>query len=71
MSRYIDSYFSVAKNKPNFMTQEQIYGVIRHVLSAAGGILIAKGLISDGSWTELTGAAMALVGVIWSIVSKK
>jgi hypothetical protein len=53
------------------MTQEQIYGVIRHVLSAAGGILIAKGLISDGSWTELTGAAMALVGVIWSIVSKK
>jgi hypothetical protein len=53
------------------MTQEQIFGVVRHGLSAIGGILIAKGLLDEGSWTELTGAAMTLVGVIWSIVSKK
>jgi hypothetical protein len=53
------------------MTQEQIFGVIRHGLSAIGGILIAKGLLDDGSWTELTGAVMTLTGVIWSIVSKK
>lgn len=53
------------------MTQEQVSGVIRHVLSAVGGILIAKGLLSDGTWTELTGAGMALFSVIWSIVAKK
>ena len=53
------------------MSQEQIYGVIRHVLSAVGGILVAKGVLEGGAWTELTGAAMALVGVIWSIVDKK
>lgn len=53
------------------MTQEQIFGVIRHGLSAVGGILIAKGLLDEGSLTELTGAILALTGVIWSIVSKK
>ena len=53
------------------MTQEQVSGVIRHTLSAIGGILIAKGLVSDGSWMELSGAGMALFSVIWSIVSKK
>ena len=53
------------------MSQEQIFGVIRHTLSAVGGILIAKGLLDDGSWTELSGAVMTLTSVIWSIVSKK
>ena len=53
------------------MTQEQIFGVVRHTMTAIGGILIAKGLVADGAWTELTGAAIALAGVIWSIVAKK
>ena len=53
------------------MTQSQIFGVVRHAMTALGGIRIAKGLVADGAWTELTGAAIALAGVIWSIVSKK
>jgi hypothetical protein len=53
------------------MTQEQVTGVIRHVLTAVGGILIAKGLLADGQWTELSGAALTLFGVIWSVASKK
>jgi hypothetical protein len=64
-------YQSIRQKKNRFMTQDQIFGVIRHGISAIGGILIAKGLLDDGSWTELTGAVMALTGVIWSIVSKK
>jgi len=52
------------------MTQEQVLGVVRHVLTAVGGILIAKGLVGEGNWTELTGAVMTLAGVIWSIKSK-
>jgi hypothetical protein len=62
---------SMRQKKNKFMTQEQIFGVIRHGLSAIGGILIAKGLLDEGSLTELTGAVLALTGVIWSIVSKK
>jgi hypothetical protein len=53
------------------MTQEQVTGIVRHALSAVGGILIAKGLISDVMWVELTGAGMALFSVIWSITAKK
>jgi hypothetical protein len=59
------------ENKLNKMTQEQIFGVVRHTMTAIGGILIAKGLVADGAWTELTGAAITLAGVIWSIVAKK
>jgi len=53
------------------MTKDQIFGVLRHTMTALGGILIAKGLVADGAWAELTGAALTLTGVIWSIVSKK
>jgi hypothetical protein len=53
------------------MTQEQIFGIIRHTLTLAGGVLIAKGLVDDASWTEITGSALSLVAVVWSVVSKK
>jgi hypothetical protein len=53
------------------MTKEQIFGVLRHTMTAVGGILIAKGFIADGAWAELSGAALTLVGVIWSIVDKQ
>lgn len=53
------------------MSQEQIFGVIRHVFTAVGGIVVAQGYVSDSLYTELSGAVLALAGVIWSIVSKK
>lgn len=53
------------------MTKEQIFGILRHTMTAVGGILIAKGFIGDVAWTELTGAALTLVGVVWSIVDKQ
>ncbi len=53
------------------MSQEQVLGVVRHVLTAVGGVLIAKGLVDDGSWTEIMGSTVTLIGVIWSVVAKK
>lgn len=53
------------------MTKEQFFGVIRHTMTALGGILIAKGLIAEGAWIELSGAIITLTGVIWSVASKK
>lgn len=53
------------------MSQEQIFGVIRHLFTAVGGIVIAQGYISDVMFTSLSGAVLSLVGIIWSIVSKK
>jgi len=53
------------------MNQEQIFGVIRHVFTAVGGIVIAQGYISDSMYTELSGAVLTLIGVVWSITAKK
>jgi hypothetical protein len=53
------------------MKKEQIFGVIRHGLTFIAGILVTKGLIDDASSTELIGSIMGLVGLVWSITSKK
>jgi hypothetical protein len=52
------------------MKKEQLLGIIRHVLTFAGGVLVAKGLATESLSQELIGAAMTLVGGIWSIIEK-
>jgi hypothetical protein len=52
------------------MKQEQIMGIIRHVLTFVGGIVVAKGFADETFIMELTGGVITLVGGIWSIVSK-
>jgi hypothetical protein len=52
------------------MTKEQIFGVVRHVLTFAGGFLVVKGYLDEGLLNELIGGAIALAGTIWSVVDK-
>ena len=54
-----------------FLTQEQIFGIIRHALTAMGGALVAKGVIDEAGLTEAVGALVTLIGVVWSAKSKK
>jgi hypothetical protein len=53
------------------MKKEIVLGIVRHTLTFAGGILVAKGLIVDGFASEIIGGVMTLVGGIWSVVAKK
>jgi hypothetical protein len=53
------------------MKKEQVLGIVRHILTFAGGILVAKGIATDALSQELIGAVITLIGGIWSIVSKK
>jgi flagellar motor component MotA len=53
------------------MNKEQIFGIIRHLLTSVGGVIITNGYMSDGMLTEITGSIIAIVGVIWSVLSKK
>ncbi len=53
------------------MTKEKLLGIVRHVLTFGGGILIAKGLMDDGTLTEIIGGVTTLIGTIWSLLSKK
>jgi hypothetical protein len=52
------------------MQKEQILGIVRHALTFIGGALVAKGLTTDVLSNELIGAAMTLIGGVWSIISK-
>jgi hypothetical protein len=52
------------------LTQTQVLGIVRHILTFGGGILVAKGLLDDGMVAEISGAVITLIGAIWSIVEK-
>jgi hypothetical protein len=52
------------------LTKEQWLGIVRHSLTFVGGILIAKGLVDEGIWAEISGAALTLVGGVWSVAAK-
>lgn len=53
------------------MKREALMGVLRHVLTTAGGALVAAGKLDPEIATESTGVLLALVGLVWSIVSKR
>ncbi len=47
-------------------------GLIRHALTVAGGALAAKGFaVGDSDIEVLSGALLAIVGVLWSVWSKR
>lgn len=48
------------------MTKEQWLGIIRHLLTIAGGFLISKGWLDESDLMEIIGAVITIVGVVWS-----
>lgn len=52
------------------MSQNVIMAIVRHGLTFVGGILIAKGVLSESSASEISGLIMTAIGTIWSIVEK-
>lgn len=52
------------------MTKNQVLGIIRHALTFIGGILITKGIVDESTYLELSGAAITLIGGIWSVIDK-
>lgn len=45
-------------------------GVIRHILTFVGGVLVTMGYLDSGMMNELTGAVMTIMGIAWSIKEK-
>jgi uncharacterized protein YaaW (UPF0174 family) len=50
---------------------DYVKSLIRHGLSAGGGYLVAKGLVSADQLPEVVGAVITLASLVWSIWSKK
>ena len=53
------------------MTQEQVGGIVRALVSAAGGYLVGQGLIDAQTMMTVGGAITTLAVAVWSIYSKK
>jgi hypothetical protein len=51
--------------------KEQVMGLVRHGLTFIGGILVAKGLASEGQIMDMVGMLMTFVGTLWSVISNK
>jgi hypothetical protein len=52
------------------LTLEQTLGIVRHVMTIVGTLLVASGSIAEGGWEVITGSALALASVVWSVFSK-
>ncbi len=53
------------------MNAEVMGGIVRHLLTAIGGYFFATGALDAGTLETAVGAAVALVGVAWSIWAKR
>lgn len=50
------------------MTWDSVQGVLRALLAAAGGFVIAKGWATDATWVTVGGAVLAVAQAIWSVI---
>lgn len=50
--------------------KDYITSLIRHGLTAVGGSLVTKGVITSSMFDEVVGALVVIAGILWSIVSK-
>jgi hypothetical protein len=52
------------------LSKKQWYSVIRHSLTAIGGVLITLGLVNETIVMEVSGSIIAILGIIWGIKDK-
>jgi tetrahydromethanopterin S-methyltransferase subunit D len=56
---------------PGTPMPDVVSGIIRHVLTTAGGALVAAGYLTSDQWTTIAGALAVIIGVVWSVISKR
>ena len=53
------------------MDREAILGVLRHILTSAGGGLVTGGVFTSDELTTAVGLVIGIIGFAWSYWSKK
>ena len=53
------------------MTGEQVWGIVRTILAAVGGWVVAKGYVSNELLTAVLGGIGTIFIAVWSFFSKK
>lgn len=50
---------------------QEVAGLVRHILTTVGGVLVANGHVTGSDWELVAGAAGTLAGFGWSIMAKR
>ena len=53
------------------MNADQIGGIVRAILTAVGGIVVAKGWTDGATFTLISGAIVTIAGALWSIYTNR
>lgn len=53
------------------MTQDQVGGIVRALVSAAGGYFVGQGLIDAQTMLTLGGAVTTIAVAVWSMYAKR
>lgn len=53
------------------MNTDITLGLVRHLLTTAGGVLVTKGLLTTATLDSTVGAVLTIIGVVWSVFAKK
>ena len=52
------------------MKKEVVLGIVRHLFTFLGGVLVTRGLLDAELMVEISGAIITIIGGIWSIANK-
>jgi hypothetical protein len=53
------------------MDQATLLGILRAVLTSAGGALVANGVFTSAQWSDVVGAVLIIGGAAWSYIQKR
>jgi hypothetical protein len=51
------------------LTKDQFLGIFRHLITFAGGVLVARGRLEPAAVESIVGALVTIVGVFFSMLS--
>lgn len=53
------------------MKKDQFLGIVRHIITAAGGIVVTLGIMGDDAVSQISGAVLTLAAMGWSVWEKR
>lgn len=53
------------------LNESQWLGVVRHLLSAIGGVAVYNGVVTEDEAASILGCSLTLFAAIWSILTKQ
>lgn len=66
----MSDYYGVGAIEERTKMDDKMMGMVRHVLTAVGAVMVYMGWTDDGTWTTAMGGILTMVPFVWSWVSK-